>query len=115
MGLGQPCTPGATPQGDCPSGFECLNLNGGSGKWCSKTCTTGATDMCAVGYTGPGRAACIYSINNGMTTRTFCGVICMDTTGSCPASQCNGQCPTPLQCTNPLMNTGGMVVGNACQ
>src|SRR5512139_3241761 len=54
MGIGQPCTPGTTPQGDCPTGFECLNLNGGTGKWCSKTCTRGAGDMCNVGYTGPG-------------------------------------------------------------
>jgi hypothetical protein len=114
MGLGQPCTPGATPQGDCPTGFECLNLNGGTGKWCSKTCMTGAMDMCAVGYTGPGRAQCIYNIMDGMATRQFCGVVCQDTTGSCPASQCNGMCPTPLTCTAELKNTSMAVVGHAC-
>src|SRR5689334_15020771 len=42
-GLGKSCTPdGADPmgQGDCDAGFVCLNLQDGSGPWCSKTCST---------------------------------------------------------------------------
>src|SRR5688572_17990189 len=108
MGIGQPCTPGSTPQGDCPAGFECLMLNGASGAWCSKTCMRGAgMDMCSVGYVGPGAAQCIWDVMNGMTTRQFCGIVCMDTTGSCPAAKCNGTCPAPQQCTQNLMNAGG--------
>src|SRR5262245_55059159 len=99
MGLGQPCTPGATPQGHCPGGFECLSLNGGAGKWCSKTCTRGAGDMCAVGYLGPGLASCIFDIMDAAGTRQFCGVICNDTTGACPAAKCNNTCQAPLMCT----------------
>ncbi len=114
MGIGQPCTPGMTPQADCPTGFECLHLNGASGNWCSKTCTRGTMDMCAVGYMGPGLAQCIYDISDGATTRQFCGIICNDTTGSCPAAKCNGMCPTPLMCTAELKNTMGTVTGKAC-
>ena len=114
MGLGQPCTPGATPQGDCPAGYECLNLNGGTGKWCSKTCTRGAGDMCGAGYMGVGLPQCIFDITNGNTTRQFCGIICNDTTGACPAGKCTGMCPTPLACSANLMNSMGMVTGKAC-
>jgi len=115
MGIGQACTPGATPQGDCPAGYECLNLTGGTGKWCSKTCTRGTMDMCAVGYTGPGLASCIWDITDANGTRQFCGVVCMDMNpASCPATKCNGMCPTPLACSQNLMNTGGMVTGKAC-
>ncbi|MBA3393592.1 MAG: hypothetical protein H0T89_13165 [Deltaproteobacteria bacterium] len=118
MGIGQPCTPtagGGAPQGDCPTGYECLMLNGGNGNWCSKTCTRGTGDQCSVGYVGPGIAQCIFDImtpNN--PTRQFCGVICMDTTGSCPATKCDGMCAGTLTCSANLTNMGGMVTGKAC-
>ncbi len=104
MGIGQACT--GMGQGDCPSGFMCLTLTGGTGSWCSKTCTAGAGDMCATGYTGPGRAQCILQITpqGGGNPQTFCGVVCMDSPGGadyCPG--CTGACPGALQCTSALM------------
>jgi hypothetical protein len=103
-GIGQTCT--GNGQGDCPTGFTCLTLQGGSGSWCSKTCTAGAGDMCAMGYTGPGIPACILQVTpqGGGTAMNFCGVVCMDAAGGqdyCPG--CNGTCPGALQCTTPLM------------
>src|SRR4051812_35222674 len=55
-GLGQTCTPGtgSDTQGSCPTGFTCLNLQGGTNPWCSQTCMTGSGDTCKTGYTGPG-------------------------------------------------------------
>jgi len=116
MGIGQPCTPGMTPQGNCPDGFECLQLNGGSGAWCSKTCTPGAGDTCAMGYVGPGLAQCVYSITGAdMQTRAFCGIVCQaNNPAQCSATQCDGTCPTPLACTAELMNNQMMVVAKAC-
>jgi hypothetical protein len=107
MGIGQACT--GTGQADCPTGFECLTLTGGTGSWCSKTCMTGTSDMCAQGYTGPGVAACILSItpSGGGAAMNFCGVVCADEPGGadyCPG--CDGTCPGALQCSAPLM--GGM-------
>jgi hypothetical protein len=61
--LGTTCTPDANnPQGTCPAGFECLNLDGATNPWCSKTCQTGAGDACPTDYTGPGKAACILTV-----------------------------------------------------
>jgi len=104
MGIGQACT--GMGQGDCPANFTCLTLQGGSGSWCSKTCTSGAGDMCATGYTGPGVAACILQVTpqGGGTPVNYCGVVCMDAAGGqdyCPG--CNGTCPGALQCNAPLM------------
>lgn len=115
-GLGQACTPGMTPQANCPAGFECLNLTGGAGAWCSKLCTSGAGDTCATGYTGPGLAVCIFDIMaEGMATRRFCGIVCMENTGTvCPATKCNGTCPTPMMCTANLTNSMGQTSGKAC-
>jgi len=120
MGIGAPCTtmtPGG--QGTCPTGYTCLQLNGGTGAWCSKTCMQGSADQCPVGYTGPGVARCIYNITfqgSGSGTGSsalFCGVICADTTNTC-GSACNGTCPGALQCTRPLMSGSGATVGSAC-
>jgi hypothetical protein len=112
MGIGQACTPvQGNPQADCPAGFECLNL---TGAWCSRTCTAGMTDDCGTGYTGPGLARCVFQIMDGNTTRSFCGIICNDTTGACPATTCNDTCPAPLACSANLMNNMMMVVGKAC-
>lgn len=117
-GIGQACT--GMGQGDCPTGFQCLTLQGGSGSWCSKTCTPGqGTDTCAQGYTGPGIAACILQVTpqGGGTAMNFCSVICMDAAGGadyCPG--CNGTCPGALQCAAPLM--GGnppMTLATGCQ
>jgi hypothetical protein len=108
MGIGQACT--GMGQGDCPTGYTCLSLTGGSGSWCSKTCTAGAGDTCMTGYTGPGKAQCILQVTpqGGGTAMTYCGVICMDQPGDandyCPG--CNGTCPGALVCDAPLM--GGM-------
>lgn len=118
MGLGQACT--GAGQGDCPAGFTCLALQGGSGSWCSKTCTAGAGDMCATGYTGPGHAQCILQVTpqGGGTAMTYCGVICMDQPGDqtdyCPG--CNGTCPGALQCNAPL-TTGNppMTLATGCK
>ncbi len=122
--LGTTCTPDANnPQGDCPAGFECLNLQGATNPWCSKTCTTGAGDTCATDYSGSGKAACILTVSEegGANPRPFCAVICEDLTSMpanqiCPAGQCDGTCPGALMCTTPLRETmDGPVIGNACQ
>jgi hypothetical protein len=117
MGIGQACT--GTGQGDCPANFQCLTLTGGTGSWCSKTCTAGAGDMCASGYTGPGVAACILQVTpqGGGTAMNFCGVVCADQPGDandyCPG--CNGTCPGALQCTTPLMGgSPAMTLATGC-
>lgn len=108
MGIGQACT--GAGQGDCPAGFTCLTLQGGSGSWCSKTCTAGMGDTCPQGYTGPGIAACILQVTpeGGGSAMNYCGVVCRDEPGDandyCPG--CNGTCPGALQCNAALM--GGM-------
>lgn len=119
-GIGTTCTPDAmNPQGTCPVGFECLNLQGATNPWCSKTCQTGAGDACATGYTGPGKAACILQVTPlGGAAVNYCAVICQDTTQEmqfCP--ECNGTCPGAMACTQPIQNTGqgGGTLGNACQ
>lgn len=120
-GIGTTCTPDqANPQGDCPAGFVCLNLQGATNAWCSKTCTAGAGDTCATGYTGPGKAACLLQVTpqGGGAAETFCGVVCEDLTGSnqiCPAGVCDGTCPGTLACTGALTDNNMNTVGNACE
>ncbi len=121
--LGTTCTPdAANPQGTCPAGFECLNLTGATNPWCSKTCATGAGDMCAADYTGPGKAACILQVtpSGGGAAVNFCSVICMDLTGTngiCAAGQCDGTCPGSMACTGDIMNNAPPppVIGKACE
>jgi hypothetical protein len=118
MGLGQPCTPPmqGSGQGDCPSGYICLNLNGASHPWCSKPCNT-ASDTCAQGYTGPGVASCLEQITFGSGTQPidFCGITCAGVgVNGCTAATCTGACPGQMTCTATLTNTGGSAVGSAC-
>ena len=108
MGIGQPCTPPSTGsgQGDCPAGYTCLNLNGASHAWCSKTCSTAST--------GPGVAGCIEQITfgSGTTPIDYCGVTCAgDGVNGCNATKCTGTCPA---CTGTLQNGSGQAVGSAC-
>jgi len=117
-GIGQACT--GAGQGDCGAGFTCLTLQGGTGGWCSKTCTPGqGTDMCMTGYTGPGIAACFLAVTpqGGGTAVNYCGVVCSDAAGGqdyCPG--CTGTCPGALACTAPLMaGNPPMTVANGCQ
>jgi hypothetical protein len=123
-GIGTACTPDqANPQGTCPAGFECLNLQGATTPWCSKTCTSGAGDTCMTGYTGPGKATCILAVTpaGGGNPQNYCAVVCQDMTGNnqiCPAGVCNGMCPGSLACTGDLNGTiNGMpqVVGQVCE
>lgn len=120
--LGTTCTPDqANPQGSCPAGFQCLNLQGATNAWCSKTCTTGAGDTCAADYTGPGKAQCILTVTpaGGGAAQNFCSVICQDLTGNngiCAAGQCTGTCPGTLACAGDINDTnGGAVIGKACE
>lgn len=119
MGLGQACTPPAmgSGQGDCPAGYTCLALQGSTHPWCSKQCATGAGDMCAMGYTGPGVAGCIQQVSfNGGAAVSFCGVTCAgDGVNGCTTATCTGVCPGTLMCNAPLMDTGGNTIGSACQ
>lgn len=107
-------------QGDCPTGYVCLNLNGASGRWCSKTCTGVQDTSCEVGYTGPGHPACIFNVtpSGGGTPVPHCAVVCEDQPGGpmlCPdAPDCNGMCPGTLRCTANLTNQQMQVVGKAC-
>jgi len=121
MGIGSTCTPDqANPQGDCPVGFQCLSLQGGTNAWCSKTCTAGTGDTCGTGYTGPGKAQCIYQItpSGGGAAESFCGVVCQDQTANnqiCPTATCNGTCPGTLACSAPLTDQNMTTVAQACQ
>ena len=119
--LGTACT--GMGQGTCPVGYECLNLNGGSGTWCSKTCADPQDPSCEVGYAGPGFPACLLRVtpNGGGTPRQFCLIICEDLPGNptiCLPGECTGTCPAPLMC-NANLSTGpvGMetVVARACK
>jgi hypothetical protein len=123
--IGSTCTPDPNDtfgQGDCPAGFSCLNLIGGTNPWCSKACTPNM-DMCAQGYAGPGKAQCYITVTpaGGGAQQTMCGVVCDDLTNGdqiCPASQCNGTCPGTLACTKDLdgqVNGQDMVVAKGCQ
>ena len=116
--LGKKCTPSQTgTQGDCPTGYECLNLTDASGPWCSKKCTSGASDDCKTGYTGPGIAACILGVTppGGGAAQDYCAVKCGGT-GVCGSNAaCNGTCPGSMVCDLPLMDTGGATVGSACR
>ncbi len=117
MGIGAPCMPSmdGSGQGNCPDGYTCLSLTGGTGGWCSKSCTRGSGDMCATGYTGPGVANCIWDIQFGSDTTKypFCGVICSGTS-ACGATNCDGTCPGSMACSFTLMN-GSAAIGSACR
>lgn len=115
--LGQPCTPdGAGGPGDCPADHICLQLNGGSGPFCTKTCTAQNDPVCTTDYTGPGVPACVYAIdtnNDMMADFNACAIICEDLgAGICPT--CPATCPAPLQCTADLTN-GMTTLARACQ
>lgn len=103
-GIGLACT--GEGQGTCPVGFECLNLVGGSGSWCSKRCTGTSDQSCAAGYGGPGYAACLLTVTPaaGGPAVPYCTILCFDAPGAptyCPGGdpQCNNTCPAPLACT----------------
>jgi len=117
-GLGQTCTPPAqgSGQGDCPTGYVCLALTGATHPWCSKTCTAGSGDTCAMGYTGPGVAGCIMQVSfNSGPAMSFCGITCAGMVNGCTTTTCNGTCPSQLACSATLMDTGGNTLGSACQ
>ncbi|HVV87986.1 MAG TPA: hypothetical protein VHE35_33325 [Kofleriaceae bacterium] len=117
--LGMACT--GDGQGTCPAGYACLNLQGGSGMFCSQTCTGTQDTSCGNGYTGPGFPACILKVDfmDGNPAVPHCGIVCEDEPGNpviCPggAAQCNGTCPGTLQCNGGLMTMAGMLQGKAC-
>jgi hypothetical protein len=118
--IGSTCTPDqANPQGDCPTGFVCLTLQGSTNPWCSKACNP-QQDTCSQGYMGTGLASCFLQVTppGGGTPQTFCGVVCDDQTANdqiCPASKCDGTCPGSLVCTAELKNQQMMVVAKGCQ
>lgn len=114
--IGQSCT-GAPGQGDCPAGYECLNLQGGSGAWCSKRCQSPNDPVCAEGYDGPGLASCFLTIdpNDGNPAFMACGVFCNDPPGAPDiCSTCDGTCPGTLQCVGDVTDQNGNVVANSC-
>lgn len=117
QGLGQSCT--GAGQGDCPGGFTCLNLQGSSGTWCSQQCVDAADQVCANGYAGPGVPQCLLSVdedNDGTPDFNTCLVLCQD--GPAPGdgcAGCDGTCPGNMICDQPIMNTDGMVVAQACR
>ncbi len=104
--LGITCTPDPeNPEGpgDCPDGYTCLDLDDGSGPWCSRVCTGQADTTCGDDYDGPGRAYCFWTISfeGGSTDVPYCGVICADVPGGpnfCEAT-CDGTCPGSMACT----------------
>ena len=115
--IGAACTQSQTDlAGDCGAGMACIATQGGSGAWCTKMCTAGAGDTGAMGYTGPGLAGCLLQLtlpNNGGSL-TVCGVVC-STTDPMQCPTCNNTCPGALSCSQPVMNGGGMTIGQACK
>jgi hypothetical protein len=112
-GIGKTCTPDADGgQGTCDNGFICLSLQDGTNAWCSKTCVQ-ATDDCATGYTGAGKAQCVINVDS----TDYCGVICQDQDdgGLCSASVCTGTCPGTLACAGELQNESAQNVAKVCQ
>jgi hypothetical protein len=93
--IGQTCMP-ADPA-SCPDDYACLNVEGGTNAWCSKTCTTpmNIDPACSAGYDGPGLPGCFLS-GGGMN---YCGVVCVAPAEACPA--CDGTCPGSLVCGTP--------------
>ncbi len=113
-GIGKTCTPDDDGgQGTCDNGFICLNLEGATNAWCSKTCTQGAGDNCATGYTGTGLPACVIQVD----TTDYCGVLCLDEDdgGACPATACTGACPGTLACSGQVQNASSQNVAKLCQ
>ena len=112
-GLGQACE--GEGQGNCPGGFMCIALEGGS--WCSKECET--HPQCQEGYTGPGIPACIVGVdtdNDMMPDFVMCGIVCegIPATG-CDEDSCDGTCPGGLSCTSPVSDQNMEEVGKACE
>lgn len=117
--LGMACT----GPGTCPAGYVCLNLQGGTGPWCSIMCTSATDPVCSTGYTGPGQPGCILNVQppSGSSFHA-CAVICKDMTAGgdagvppfCDSSTCDGTCPGSLACTAPL-KAGTTQVATACQ
>jgi hypothetical protein len=125
--LGRHCTPSgsasgsdAFPQGDCPSGYECLQLTGGNDTWCSRKCTMGSADTCNQGYSGTGEGQCVWNVGFGSGSdsphASYCGIVCALTiNGSNACSNCNGTCPGALTCSASLQFSGsGSNSGSAC-
>lgn len=117
--IGSACIYSQTdPAGDCGAGFVCLPpLPGGHGSWCTKTCTRGAGDTCAAGYTGHGRPECLLMVTvEGGASSQVCDIICQTVNAAeCPATVCDQMCPGPLTCTAPLTYTDQSPYGKACQ
>ena len=113
-GLGQTCE--GDGQGNCPTGFECIALAGGS--WCSKMCENGDHEFCQTGYAGPGIPACIVGVSTDgdmVPEFTMCGIVCEGIQGTgCTPETCDGTCPDDLACTSPVSN-GEEEVGKACE
>jgi hypothetical protein len=114
-GLGQACE--GEGQGNCPTGFQCIALEGGN--WCSKLCES--HPQCQEGYTGPGLPACIVGVDtdnpaDGEADFIMCGIVCegIPATG-CDDETCDGTCPGGLTCTSPVTNMDGDQVGKACE
>lgn len=112
-GLGQTCE--GEGQGNCPVGFECIALEGGT--WCSKMCESHPS--CQEGYAGPGIPACIIGVdtnNDMMADFVMCGIVCEGIAGTgCDAETCDGTCPGELACTTPVMNQDMEEIGKACE
>lgn len=117
QGLGQSCT--GAGQGDCPAGFECLNLQGASGMWCSQQCVDQNDQVCANGYTGPGVPQCLLTVdqdNDGNPDFNSCLVLCED--GPAPGdgcAGCDGTCPGAMICDQEIMDMNGGVVALSCR
>ena len=115
--LGTSCTPDAADpqgQGSCPAGYTCLNLTGGTGPWCSKTCVDENDTSCDVGFDQPGLGFCLWQVDfdgkgTGNPPVNYCGIVCNDiSAGIC--TDCNDACPANyLQCTQAL--GGGVAEG----
>lgn len=116
--LGRACT--GTGQGNCPAGFECLTLQGGSGSWCSKRCADFQDPSCQDGYTGVGFPMCVLGVRPtpGADPMNYCQIVCEDLPGApdiCLPGECTRACPTPLVCTADLKNQQGTTLARACQ
>jgi len=118
--LGEACTPDPANnigQGSCPNDHICIAIGGARGAFCTKQSEVDPTsNFCDLGFNKPGIGSCQYRFKITDDSYIYiCAIICEALPNSpfmCP--DCDGTCPSPLQCTDPIAVPGGGIGANAC-
>lgn len=113
--LGEPCS-AADPltQGDCPDGYTCMAGLQGVDPFCSIACAE--PTVCNDGYNGPGVGNCVIGLEVNGTVQSYCGIICQDLTpnDAVCGGQCDGSCPSTMQCSLELQDENMNSVAQVC-